>query len=342
MTQNISLPDFDLSGFYYPEIIENLILWARVNVPELSSEDPHEIHIQLMRAFSLVGHMVNSNIDHSALELTLPTSKTSEGVRKLVALIDYIMSGSTPARVDAIFKILSVFAPITTLVRNGDVFQTRPGSGETAVPFSAIEDYSIASMSVMEYGFFINAAGLNIDVTAEIQSAAASTFIFLVNANPNAVLYFGHRGFMWNEFDMNITTALVGAGGVWEYYDPDFSAAPSTAVVSGSGIVFELDTIFDLAQDFTGAEVTVKCVTTGRKLLIDSTFVASNQISTVGSTDPFLGQPAPSGDVSDYIVSIDWVEPENLVDGTTGLTGVGVGVVSFDLPQSLTRNWTRF
>lgn len=343
MTQSIELPDFDLSGFYYPEIIENLILWARINIPELSSEDPLEVHIQLMRAFALVGHLVNVNIDHAALELTLPTSKTKEGVRKLAALIDYALSGSKPARADITFDIPTPFGTATTLIQEGDLFQTRPGvSGGDPIPFSAFEDNDTADMSVMEYGSFINAAELVIDVTTEIQSAAASTFTFLVNGNVYAMLYFGNRGFMWNEFDINITTALVGATGVWEYYDPDFSAAPSLVTVSGSGIEFELDTIFDLAKDFTGAQVTVKCLPTGRKLLISSTYPATNLIDSAASTDPFLGQTVPSSDVADYIVSVDWLEPENIVDNTVGLTALGVSTVTFDLPQSLTRNWTRF
>lgn len=343
MAQNISLPDFDLSGFYYPEIIENLVLWARVNVPELSSEDPRELHIQFMRAFALVGHLVNTNIDHSALELTLPTSKTKEGVRVLTALIDYIMSGAKPARVDLTFEITTIFSVTTTLVQRGDLFQTRPGvSGGSPVPFSATKDRSTADMTVMEYGSYVDSAGLTIDVTSEIQSAAGSPFTFPVNGNPNAVLHFGNRGFMWQEFDVNVTTGLVGATGVWEYYNPNFSSAPSLVTVGGSGIKFELDTLFDSGTNFTGASVTVTMAKTGRKLLISSTFATTNEIDTASSTDPFLGQISPSSVAADYVVTVDWIEPQNLVDNTTGLTTVGQNTVSYDLPQSLTRNWTRW
>ena len=60
---NIEIPDFDFSGFYYPEILEALIQFKRTNVPELTDESQFEPFIQFLRANALVGHLNNTLVD---------------------------------------------------------------------------------------------------------------------------------------------------------------------------------------------------------------------------------------------------------------------------------------
>jgi len=60
--QRITIPDFNFTSFYYPDILNALLNWTRVNVPEITKESSYDIFIQALRAFSLVGHLNNCNI----------------------------------------------------------------------------------------------------------------------------------------------------------------------------------------------------------------------------------------------------------------------------------------
>lgn len=101
----IRVPDYQFSGFYYPEILLSLLEYARVNTPELSSELEYETHIQLLRAFALVGHLNNTRIDVVANELLLDSATLAESVRKLFKLIDYPFASATPATAQCIIKL---------------------------------------------------------------------------------------------------------------------------------------------------------------------------------------------------------------------------------------------
>ena len=51
----VTIPDFDFSGFYYPQLLEALMRYKRLNVPELTEESPYEPFNQLTRMIALVG-----------------------------------------------------------------------------------------------------------------------------------------------------------------------------------------------------------------------------------------------------------------------------------------------
>lgn len=103
--QVVTVPDYQFSGFYYPEILLALLEYARVNTPELSSELEYETHIQVLRAFALTGHLNNTRVDIVANEHLLDSAELPESVRGLFKLIDYPFQSATPATVECVIKL---------------------------------------------------------------------------------------------------------------------------------------------------------------------------------------------------------------------------------------------
>ena len=63
MATTIEIPSFAFGSLRYAEILEALIQFKRQNVPEMTDESEFEPLIQLLRAFALVGHLNNVNLD---------------------------------------------------------------------------------------------------------------------------------------------------------------------------------------------------------------------------------------------------------------------------------------
>ena len=92
----IRTPPFQYTAFYYPEILEELIVDKRARLPELSDEDPHEPFIQLLRAFALAADLNNKLLDAVANERFLPTAKTRPAVAAHLALRGALLRPAAP------------------------------------------------------------------------------------------------------------------------------------------------------------------------------------------------------------------------------------------------------
>ena len=64
MASEIIVPDINFTAFYYTDILEALIQYKRINVPEITNENSREPFIQLLRSMALVGHINSVNIDY--------------------------------------------------------------------------------------------------------------------------------------------------------------------------------------------------------------------------------------------------------------------------------------
>ena len=76
-TQVIETPGgIAFAGFYYPEILRELLAFLRNNKDRigLTDENEFEVHVQLVRSFALVGHLNNTRLDVVATELLLDSS----------------------------------------------------------------------------------------------------------------------------------------------------------------------------------------------------------------------------------------------------------------------------
>lgn len=110
-TQILKAPSVEFSSFYYPEILRELLTHLRRNRDEmgLTDENEFEVHVQLLRAFALVGHLNNTRLDVTATELLIPTASLLESVKRLLRLIGVELASASPATVTLLLKLSEVF-----------------------------------------------------------------------------------------------------------------------------------------------------------------------------------------------------------------------------------------
>jgi hypothetical protein len=110
-TQVIETPGgIAFSGFYFPEILRELLQFFRENKGRLglTDENEFEVHVQLLRAFALVGHLNNTRLDTVATELLIDSANLLESVKRLLRLIGIELNSATPATVDVVMKLSEV------------------------------------------------------------------------------------------------------------------------------------------------------------------------------------------------------------------------------------------
>lgn len=149
----IRIPDYLFSGFYYPEILEALLAYTRVNSPELTSESDYEQHIQQLRAFSLVGHLNNTRVDVVANELLLDSAQLRLSVKRLFKLIDYRLKSATPALAELVIRLSAVSSiDIVEYIPIYSQFATEPELGEEII-YENIEVLSLAKTDEISKAF---------------------------------------------------------------------------------------------------------------------------------------------------------------------------------------------
>ena len=139
----IEIPDFDFSGFYYPDIIRALIQFQRTNVPEITDEGDEEPFQQLLRSYALVGHLNNVLLDISANETLLPTARLLESVRGHLALIDVRLKQASPASADIVLEFSKVFDVPTNIVPLNSQFGTVETEDIAQILFETNESFTI-------------------------------------------------------------------------------------------------------------------------------------------------------------------------------------------------------
>lgn len=142
-TKEIVIPNFDHSGFYYPEILRSLIQFQRVNVPEITDESDEEPFQQLLRAFALVGHLNNVNLDIVANEGFMATSRLLESLREHLKLIDVQLRQATAAQADVVLELTKIFTIPTLLVPGNSQFGTEETDEAPQITFEREDDITI-------------------------------------------------------------------------------------------------------------------------------------------------------------------------------------------------------
>jgi len=140
MPSLISIPDVEFAGFYYPEILRELLTYLRRFRDRigLTDENEYEVHVQMVRAFSLVGHLNNTRLDTVATELIYSTCKLLESAKVLLRLIGVELSSASPAVADVVIKLSEV--------TSSDIVGFIPELAEFAtdsvppIPYEVLED----------------------------------------------------------------------------------------------------------------------------------------------------------------------------------------------------------
>lgn len=341
----IVIPDFPFSAHYYAEILEDMVQYMRVNVPELTDEDPTEPHMQLLRVGALAFHLNSTLLDLVANEMYLPTAKLRTSTAALLALIDVQLKQASPASAILVAQLSQLFTAARTIVPATSLFATLESKAAIAVEFETLDDVNI-TIRTDQVGLVYLYSGLTqlfTDVTAEAQTLSGTFDVATAwSSTPTDAIYIGHVDVLFDQIDFNISTGATGiTAAVWEYFDGAFDQGQPTNVVNnGSNLTFNVNSILGTSNR-TGSVVRVRSAVTGSFQDIPTVWDGINNKITTGGTDPFLGQASPSLADADYIVGTDWRELSNINDATNGLSVVGVHSLTFALPQTLEQAWSR-
>lgn len=336
MAEQITIPSFNFSAFYYAQLLQSLILFKRVNIPELTDESEFEPATQLIRAFALVGHLNNVLVDMVANESTLKTARIPEQVRNMLTLIDYEMEPARPSQTDLLYKLNLVLTTTREIVPVRGQASTIRATGDDPITFfEALEGVTATASNVLEAVFSITDAGVAVDHTTAANAGSGFT-PWASGMTIGSALYFGHSTVMWDQIDIVISTPSTISEGVWEFFDGNSEDATPTSVTNLGGGLLQIDLTSLLgASNRAGAEVRVTLVETGASIVVDSTWNGSINIATV----TLLGQSTPSTSANDYSIGAEWQEMASVSDGSALLTDDGA--VSYALPQDIRRNWTK-
>lgn len=335
----ITVPSFEFSAFYYPQILEALLVRKRIDVPELTDESDFEPFIQLLRSFALVGHLNNVLLDVVANENTLPTAQLVETVRNMLQLIGYDLASAAPASTELVYELARTFATSTEVVPPRAQAATRGDSETDPIFFEALDGVTVSNT---EYFTAVQSSdgGVFTDHTDDAEDD--DDFTPWPTPATGDALYFGHDSVMWTEITIHLVTALANLVGVWEYYDGDLFDVQPTSVTNIGGGQLEVDLTSLLGfADRRGATIRVTLNETGVSEDVVSTWNGSQNIATVG----LLGQTTPSTIVTDYTIGSAWTEFDSslsFADATIGLTAAGAArKVTFSVPQTEVANWQK-
>lgn len=337
MATEVTIPDFDFSAFYYPELLEALIQYKRRNVPELTEELPYEPFIQLLRAFALVGHINNTLIDLVANESTLPTAKLVETVRNMLRLIGYELRPATPAQVDIVYELAKVFtAPFTAISAAAQAATKKEGSNP-AIYYEALEALAIDRTDQFSYVYaYENGAYADFTSKANSPSTPADDWVPWSTPAVKDAIYWGHKQVMWNTLSAILTQPALNIVGVFEFYDGKWRKTAPTDVsdIGGGQLEFDLTSLLG-TQNRQGTQIRVMYNETTAYETVESVWNGTKNIATTG----LLGQTAPSTDETKYSIGSDWSILEDVEDEPSDFTQDGK--VEYPLPQTLTQDWKK-
>jgi hypothetical protein len=335
-SSTITVPNFDFSGFYYQQILEALTAYKRENVPELTDESEFEPFTQLLRAFALVGHLNNVNIDMVANEYTLPTASLVETVRNMLRLIDYEMLSATPSQVDLLYKLSGVFSTTKQLVPERARASIGRSGDDPVIYFEANEAISTIQTDQLSNCFVLNGSTYTDKSTEIVSELAANDFSPWAAPSVQDMIYFGHTDVMWNKLDVTLSGASAGLTGVWEFYDNDWTKVVPDSVSVGASVITVVINGLLGSSPMPGTTVRVTYNETGSYEAVESQWNGSQNFVEIG----FLDQhPSPSTTVDDYSVGSDWTVLDDVVDGTDNLQEDGN--VEYAVPQTTDKNWIK-
>jgi hypothetical protein len=134
MSRVITVPDVEFAAFYYPEILKELLTFFRRNreAMGLTDENDYEVHVQLLRAFALVGHLNNCRTDIIAQEMMIDSLTLLESLKRLMKLIGVSLNSASPAKAELLVKL----SEVTTADITGFIPELAEFSTESVPPIT--------------------------------------------------------------------------------------------------------------------------------------------------------------------------------------------------------------
>jgi hypothetical protein len=343
MTTTIEIPTFDFTAFYYPQVLEALMAFKRVNVKEHTNESPQDALIQTLRAYACVAHLCNTNLDTLANENTLRTAKLPETVRDMLQLIDYNLASASPSVADLLCKLSGPLTTNTLVVPAYSQVSTRKTLDLPAIVFEVLEDKTSPASDLGAIGavFAYDSVGdAYTDYTTEGNDG--SGFEPWTSAVAGQKLYIGHEELLWLKTGIEILTAGAGLTGVWEHYHGAVvDMHPDYKRIDGVQLTFVVNGLLGLS-DRSGAMIRVQRDQTGVYEEVESQWGTVTGVSgTVNyiTTTSLLGDTIDEAGTTvaeDYSIGAEWKEL-GFTDGSSNFQSSGD--LEIVLPESATRSW---
>lgn len=158
-----------------------------------------------------------------------------------------------------------------------------------------------------------------------------------ITPQPGDVIYFASEYVMFTSILFRLTQSSYGLSFLFEYYDgSSASEHPDSVTVDESIIVFDITTLLGDAE-LKFSEITITYLPNSSSEICYSYY--EDGINKVKSKSIFGQSDTVSVNIEDYVVSCYWRIPDNIVDRSQNISLSGK--VTFDIPQSLVRNWTK-
>jgi len=338
---DVAIVDAGFSGLYYANILQDLLIWRRVNVPEITDEDPNEPFNQLLRAFALVGHFSNVLIDHVAREALLPTARLKESVRSLLSLISYELKQPTGAALDVLLMLVAPLQAAGTLPARMR-FSTRAAGSTPEVIFEGPTEALPLTQSDKLTSIQGYRADTTVytDYTATLNADAGNVALWDNTVSTGNMLLLGHDSVLWDKVTLAFNAADVGdiwGSHVWEYYDGQYNTTtPTTVVDNGGGTIKVTLTSLLGASNRSGSVVRVRSLLTGQYEDVASLWDGVANYVLTGDR----GRVIISTSEPDYVIGSAWKEFANVVE-TYNANGNGLREIGFDVPETVARRWQK-
>lgn len=328
----LKVPDFKWSAAFYPEILDALVAWKRANVTELTDESEHDAAMQMLAAFSLVGHLASCRTDMAALEGMLRTAKLVESVRELLRLIGYEMRSSVPAKAEILYTLTAPLALSQKVVPAGARCATTDEANEIQIEFEADADI-IAGPSLLFSAAFSLESGAYTDRTNAVNDIDPA-FSVWATPEPGDMFFLGHTSVLWDRITTTNDANASGIEGVWEVYDGDWNKSRPDSVNFGGG---QIDFVIDgYLSTLNRAGATIRVRLNSSQVYEDVVSFwdgVNNRVTT-----SYLGQPVPTTDPTAYTIGAEWefvnLRPQALL-APSSITG------GFRLPYFNGRQWLK-
>jgi hypothetical protein len=307
-------PDFQYSGFYFPEIAARLRRFMRAYAPEITNEDLREPFIQLERAFALMGHYNNVLVDMVANDIFLATARHPTSVKYHLGLIDYRMLPASPGLVEVLGKLARTYASAVRILEANRKFATLRNEDEPEIVFENTEavDFSVRTDQIeLAYGVQTENTGVCSTTSLEPDIVTYVSGYQFVTADLNKVMEITGSILNNNVEDLRINELLdetSPGSGVWER-----ARLSNGAFVSETGLSFTIRApTANGAPDLvaaTGFEPWSSAPVAGDKFYFGHSDIMWNRFDMVINTAP-LG---PEGVWEFYDDSETTVQPDSVV-----------------------------
>jgi hypothetical protein len=336
MASTIKVPSFDFGAFYYPEIIEALLQYKRENIGEITTENPFDPGIQMLRAFALVGHLNNVLLDLTAQESYIGTAELRESVARMLRLIGYTPKGNIPAKTNLRVELVQGFSSATLVVPDNAVFGTRKRSEANEILFEADEALTVQPTDQIASAWQYDAGtGLWTDRTT---ASNTDSSVAVWSNGIKSQLYLAHESILTDSISFSGITQGLDLGdhrtvnpiGFYlQFFDGNIEdTTPDLVIFPGSSpsvIRFDVNGLVG-TKSKVGMRITILLNSTGVdeecEIQWDGT---KNFVETLG----YLGQSIVSTVSADYTVGSYWHDVPISTD-TTRTTPPQIAGEAFD------------